>query len=176
MTRTIFRVLSTNVLPRAAAVALILAVPFIPAAPAAPGPVSAPGLWKVYDEVLAHAKYVDLTHTITPSIPVWKGFGPSKFAPAINPQNGGPYRYDKEGFEATQYSLSTDQFGTQLDPPAHWAPEYPAIDELPPTFAVRPLAVISIVEQVRTNPGYHLQVSDVQALEIRNVTIPAGSV
>src|SRR5947207_5840762 len=125
-------------------------------------------LWQVYAQTLKTAKYIDLTHTITPSIPVWKGFGPSKFAPAINPQNGGPYRYDKEGFEATQYSLSTDQFGTQLDPPAHWAPEYPAIDELPPTFAVRPLAVISIVEQVRTNPGYHLQVSDVQAWEMRN--------
>ena len=44
--------------------------------------------------------------------------------------------------------LQTDQLGTQLDPPAHWAPEYAAIDELPPTFAVRPLVVISIVPQV----------------------------
>ena len=46
------------------------------------------------------------------------------------------------------YTLQTDQLGTQLDPPAHWAPEYAAIDELPPTFAVRPLVVISIVDQV----------------------------
>ncbi|WP_375390348.1 GNAT family N-acetyltransferase, partial [uncultured Amnibacterium sp.] len=39
--------------------------------------------------------------------------------------------YAKHGFEATEYTLRTDQLGTQLDPPAHWAPEYPGIDELP---------------------------------------------
>ena len=103
-----------------------------------------------------------------PSIPVWKGFGPSKFGPTINPENGKPYEYAKDGFEATQYNLSTDQFGTQLDPPAHWAPEYPAIDELPATYAVRPLVVISIVEQVAKNPGYHLQVSDIEQWEAKN--------
>jgi hypothetical protein len=37
-------------------------------------------LWDVYEQSLKHAKYVDLTHTINPSIPVWHGFGPSKFS------------------------------------------------------------------------------------------------
>jgi hypothetical protein len=97
------------------------------------------GLWSVYDESLKEAKYVDLTHTLTASAPVWKGFGPSTFEPALNPDTGTPYRYAQDGFEATRYNLSTDQFGTQLDPPAHWAPEYPAIDELPATYAVRPI-------------------------------------
>jgi len=32
-------------------------------------------LWQVYNDSLKKAKYVDLTHTITPTIPVWKGFG-----------------------------------------------------------------------------------------------------
>jgi len=49
--------------------------------------------------------------------------------------------------------LTTDQLGTQLDPPAHWAPEFPSIDELPATYAVRPLVVISIVEQVKKDPN-----------------------
>src|SRR5580692_2822984 len=114
------------------------------AAPAASA--NAPGLWKVYEEAFARAKYVDLTHTIAPGIPVWKGFGPSKFAPTLNPQTGQPYDYKTDGFAATHYDLSTDQLGTQLDPPAHWAPEYPAIDELPATYAVRPLVVISITD------------------------------
>ena len=74
------------------------------------------------------------------------------------------------------YNLMTDQLGTQLDPPAHWAPEYPAIDELPPTFAVRPLVVIPIVEQVKRDPGYHLQVADIQAFEREHGPLPAGSV
>jgi kynurenine formamidase len=74
------------------------------------------------------------------------------------------------------YILATDQLGTQLDPPAHWDPNYPAIDELPPTYAVRPLVVISIVGQVTRDPGYHLQVSDVLAWEAKHGRVPAGSV
>jgi kynurenine formamidase len=133
-------------------------------------------LWKVYDHVLREAKYIDLTHTITPSIPVWAGFGPSTFMPASDPTTGEPYTYAESGFEATAYMLQTDQLGTQLDPPAHWAPEYPAIDELPPTFAVRPLVVISIVPQVERDFNYALQVSDIRRWEERYGRIPEGSV
>jgi kynurenine formamidase len=136
----------------------------------------APGLWKAYDDSFRHAKYIDLTHTIAPNIPVWHGFGPSKFTSTVNPATGNPYTYARDGFEATHYDLSTDQLGTQLDPPAHWAPEYPSIDELPPTYAVRPLAVISIVPQVKNNPSYHLQVADIIAWEKRNGRIPEGAV
>ena len=39
-------------------------------------------LWQVYEQSLKGAKYVDLTHTITPKIPVWAGFAASSFAPA----------------------------------------------------------------------------------------------
>ncbi len=133
-------------------------------------------LWGVYRDTFEKAKYVDLTHTIAPGIPVWWGFGPSKFGPAINPKTGKAYTYGSDGFEATRYELSTDQLGTQLDPPAHWDPNYPAIDEIPATFAVRPLVVISIVAQVEKKPDYPLQVADVQAWEARNGRIPAGSV
>ena len=141
------------------------------------------GLWAVYNSALKGAKYVDLTHTITPHIPVWAGFGPSTFAPAqaaADVENfaktGQIFTYERNGFEATQYFLSTDQLGTQLDPPAHWAPEYPAIDELPPTYAVRPLVVISIVEQVKQDPNYALKVSDIEAFEAKHGGIPEGSV
>lgn len=137
---------------------------------------AAAGLWPVYEGSLKSAKYVDLTHTLTPSIPVWRGFGPSTFEPALNAETGSPYRYGQDGFEATHYNLSTDQFGTQLDPPAHWAPEYPAIDELPATYAIRPLVVISIVAQVAEDPGYSLEVADIERWEADHGEIPAGSV
>ena len=139
-------------------------------------PAAADGLWGVYDSALKGAKYVDLTHTIGPDIPVWYGFGPSKFGPAKDPKTGQDYTWEKDGFEATHYDLSTDQLGTQLDPPAHWAPEYPSIDELPATYAVRPLVVISIVPQVARDPGYHLQVADILVFEKAHGRIPAGSV
>ena len=144
---------------------------------AGPGsPATGPGLWPVYERSLKNARYVDLTHTLAPGIPRWKGFGPSRFGPAVNPKTGAPYTYARDGFAANRYELSTDQLGTQLDPPSHWAPEYPAIDELPPTYAVRPLVVISIIEQVARDPGYHLQLADIERWESRNGRIPAGSV
>src|SRR5438270_5219459 len=104
---------------------------------------NAQDLWKIYEQELKTAKYVDLTHTITPATPVWKGFGPSKFSKTTDPATGRDYTYEKDGFEATHYDLTTDQLGTQLDPPAHWDPNYPAIDELPATYTIRPLVIIS---------------------------------
>ena len=133
-------------------------------------------LWKVYDQAFRGARYVDLTHTIEPDSTVWKGFGPQQFGPAIDPADGHAYGYAKDGFEATRYQFSTDQLGTQLDPPAHWNPDYPSIDELPATFALRPLVVISIVEQVSHDPAYALTVSDIQLWEKEHGLIPAGSV
>ena len=139
-------------------------------------PQAKPSLWEAYDQSLRRAKYVDLTHTITPTIPVWPGFGSPTFGPAVNPKTGKPYTYKDDGFEATRYLLPTDQLGTQLDPPAHWDPNYPTIDELPATFAVRPLVVISITAQLNKAPGYHLQVGDITAFEKAHGRIPEGSV
>jgi kynurenine formamidase len=136
----------------ALAVASVTAVAVVPAtAGARPARKHshATGLWKVYQQQLSRARYIDLTHTIAPTIPVWKGFGTSAFSPTVDPTTGLAYTYAKDGFEATSYQLATDQLGTQLDPPAHWAPEYPAIDE---------------------------QVSDIRAFEARHGRIPAGSV
>ena len=133
-------------------------------------------LWQVYNDSLKGAKYVDLTHTITPTIPVWAGFGPATFGPTVDPKTGKAYTWAKDGFEATRYVLATDQLGTQLDPPAHWNPDYPGIDELPPTFAVRPLVVISIVEQVAKDAGYHLTVDDIGRWEKAHERIPEGAV
>src|SRR5215217_2408574 len=156
--------------------AAIAATTLVAAAAPAAAEARGVGLWSVYDSALSHARYIDLTHPITPNMPVWKGFGPAMFEPAVDPSTGIPYTYAKDGFEATAYRIATDQFGTQLDPPAHWAPEYAGIDELPATYAVRPLVVISIVPQVKQDPKYALQVSDVQAFENANGRIPAGSV
>jgi kynurenine formamidase len=83
---------------------------------------------------------------------------------------------EKTGLETTAYTFATDQFGTQLDPPAHWHPCFAAIDELPPTLALRKLAVISIAEQVKTDVNHQLTAADVRAWERRHGPIPAGAV
>ena len=53
---------------------------------------------------------------------------------------------------------------------------YGPAEELPPTYAVRPLVVVSIVRQVARNPAYALRVADIRAFERRHGRIPAGSV
>jgi kynurenine formamidase len=133
-------------------------------------------LWTVYNQTLSKARYIDLTHTITPDQPVWKGFGPAKFSPAVDPVTGRPYTYAKDGFEATAYTIATDQFGTQFDPPAHWAPEWAAIDEVPATYSVRPLVVINTVPAVKKNPKDFLTTAEVKTWERKHGRIPAGSV
>ena len=156
----------------ATAVGLAAAVLALPAMAGA----QAGDLWKVYDRTLSKAKYIDLTHTLTPGSPVWSGFGPAQFKPTVNPATGQPYTYANDGFEATSYLLSTDQFGTQFDPPAHWAPEQAAIDEVPASYAVRPLVVINIVGKVKQDPQYFVHVADIKAWEKQHGKIPAGAV
>lgn len=151
-----------------AAAALALAVP------ATAGAQS--DLWKAYNQTLSKARYIDLTHTITPDMPVWKGFGPATFKPTVDPTTGTPYTYAKDGFEATAYTIATDQFGTQFDPPAHWAPEWAAIDEVPATYSVRPLVVINMAPATRKDPKAFLHVKQVKAFEKKHGRIPAGSV
>ncbi|WP_338509176.1 cyclase family protein [Pseudomonas poae] len=86
-------------------------------------------LWKTYEQSFKEAKYIDLTHAFEPDMPVWPGFGGATFkaaaASATIPDfvnKGDEFTYEKHGFVATAYDLPTDQYGTQLDPPAHWNP------------------------------------------------------
>ncbi|KDO16857.1 hypothetical protein SPRG_17659, partial [Saprolegnia parasitica CBS 223.65] len=139
---------------------------------------SAPGLWSAFADGLADATYIDLTHTLTPTTPVWSGdVYPQEFLQAKNKSSGAPFAWATDGFAANAYELHTDNIDTQLDPPAHWDPAYPAIDELPPTFAVRPLVVLDIVDKVKADAGYQLQVGDILSWEKQFKTkIPKGAV
>ena len=140
-------------------------------------------LWTVYEQSLKSGKYIDLTHAFEPVQPVWPGFANAKFKPAVAGQDiegyvkkGDEFTYDKHGFVASAYDLTTDQYGTQLDPPSHWNPLGATISDLPATYAIRPLVVISIADKVKTDEGYHLQVSDIEAWEKAHGRIPEGAV
>ena len=140
-------------------------------------------LWSLYEKSLKSAKYIDLTHAFEPVQPVWPGFANAKFKPSVAGKDiegyvkaGEEFTYDKHGFVATSYELPTDQYGTQLDPPSHWNPLGASISDIPPTFAVRPLVVIDISGKVTSDPGYHLQISDVKEWEGKHGQVPQGSV
>eukprot|EP00928_Gymnodinium_smaydae_P090067 TRINITY_DN73920_c0_g1_i1.p1 TRINITY_DN73920_c0_g1~~TRINITY_DN73920_c0_g1_i1.p1 ORF type:complete len:400 (+),score=57.28 TRINITY_DN73920_c0_g1_i1:78-1277(+) len=141
-----------------------------------------PSFYSIYSDGLKDARYIDLTHAFSPDIPVWDGFGPAAVKPTIAGGDmdgfigkGEEFSYLKHGFVATSYHLTTDQLGTQLDPPAHWNEYGATISDLPPTFSLRPLVVISIVEQVRAKPDYMLTVKDIHQWEATHGRIPKGS-
>ncbi len=142
-----------------------------------------PGFWGLYEDIFKNAKYIDLTHAFEPVQPVWPGFGNAKFKPAVAGQDiedyvkkGEEYTYEDHGFVATAYEIPTDQYGTQLDPPAHWDEYGATISDLPATYAIRPLVVINIADKVAEDIGYHLQVEDILDWEAEYGRIPAGSV
>jgi kynurenine formamidase len=140
-----------------------------------------PGLWGVWDSAFARARFVSLSHVLTQDAPMWKGFPPTtKFTQGTGRlDDKSPYAaftYEKPGLETSAYSLVTDQVGTQLDPPAHWHQCFPAIDELPPTLALRKLVVISVVDKVLRDVNYHVTADDIRNWERQNGTVPAGSV
>lgn len=97
-------------------------------------------LWSVYNDYFKSAKYIDLTHAFEPDQPVWPGFGNAKFMAGKAGANipgyvskGDTYEYEKHGFVSTAYMLPTDQYGTQLDPPAHWEKYGATISDIPAT-------------------------------------------
>lgn len=91
-------------------------------------------------------------------------------------EKGEEFTYADHGFQATSYEITTDQLGTQLDPPAHWHEYGATISDLPPTFALRPLVVIDISGKVAEDPGYHATLDDVQGWEKQYGKVPQGSV
>lgn len=140
-------------------------------------------LWSLYETELRHCKYVDLTHAFSPTIAVWPGFGNAVFKPAVAGANmpgyinkGEQFTYERHGFIATAYHLPTDQYGTQLDPPAHWNEYGATISDLPPTYGIRPLVVVDIHEKAAQDPGYHCSLDDIKAWEKEHGTMPEGPV
>lgn len=140
-------------------------------------------LWELYTNVFYKCKYVDLTHAFNPTQAVWPGFGLARFEPAKAGADLGDYAstgdvftYKDHGFVATAYSIPTDQYGTQLDPPSHWDEYGATISDLPATYCIRPLVVINISDKVAKNPGYHCGIDDIKAWEKKYGTIPAGAV
>lgn len=140
-------------------------------------------LWDVYQSLFFKCRYVDLTHSFSPTTPVWEGFGQATFRPctagADMPgyvKRGEEFTYDKQGFISTSITLPCDQYGTHIDPPAHWDSRGATISDLPATFGVRPLVVIDIHKKVEENPGYQCALEDIKAWESVHGKVPQGSV
>ena len=124
--------------------------------------------------VIAGKQFVDLTHSFGPTTPVWSGFGQAKFSVAADPKTHEPYTIAKDGFRATYYEM-VGQYGTHVDPLAHFDPHGKTMDELPLKQMILPLVVFDITPMLAKDPNHALTVDDIKAWEAVHGRVPAGS-
>src|ERR1044072_249719 len=100
-------------------------------------------------KTLAGKKFVDLTHSFGPGIPKWKGFPDEKRETA--------YWYEKgkgslgEGFFSEIFTL-VGQWGTHVDPPAHFISGLRTVDQIELKEMILPLVVIDVHTEEAKDP------------------------
>ncbi len=124
-------------------------------------------------DLLRKSEFVDLTHTFDSDIPHWPGFPPSSrelvywYDDSQNPTLG-------TGFFAEIFT-HVGQWGTHVDPPAHFIPGLRTVDQIEVREMVMPLVVIDVHEQAAANPDYQITMHDVRLWERRHGRIPKGA-
>ena len=124
--------------------------------------------------IIASKQYVDLTHSFSPDTPVWSGFGQAKMTPMADPKTHEPYTIAKDGFRSTYYEM-VGQYGTHVDPPAHFADTGITMDEIPLKQMILPLIVLDDTPFLAKEPDHAFSVADLKAWEKRHGRVPAGS-
>lgn len=124
--------------------------------------------------VIASKKFVDLTHSFGPDTPVWSGFGQAKMTPASDPKTHKPYTIRDDGFRATFYEM-VGQYGTHVDPPAHFDEKGITMDEIPLTQMILPLIVLDDTPYLAKDPDHAFSVADLKTWEKKHGRIPRGA-
>jgi kynurenine formamidase len=125
-------------------------------------------------KVIQGKELVDLTHSFSPTTPVWAGFGQATMSAASDPKTHRPYTIDKDGFRSIFYSF-VGQYGTHVDPPAHFNPDGMTMDQIPLKQMILPLVVIDMTPMLKDDPNHALSVDDILTWEKVHGQVPTGS-
>jgi len=129
-----------------------------------------PSLEKIY-RTLSSKTFVDLTHAFSPGTPVWPGFPQAKMSPAADPKTNEPYTIQKDGFRATFYEM-VGQYGTHVDPPAHFSETGETMDKIPLRDMILPLVVFDETPLLADDPNHAFSVEDLKAWEKQHGRVP----
>ena len=124
--------------------------------------------------IIASKKFVDLTHSFAPDTPVWSGFGQARMTPAADPKTREPYTIPKDGFRTTFYEM-VGQYGTHVDPPAHFAENGITMDKIPVKQMILPLVVLDDTPYLAKDPNHAFSVADLMAWEKAHGRVPKGA-
>jgi len=125
-------------------------------------------------KVISTKKLVDLTHSFSPTSPVWSGFGQATMTAASEPKSHEPYTIEKHGFRATFYSM-VGQYGTHVDPPAHFASDGITMDQIPLEQMILPLVVFDQTPLLTADPNHALTVEDIKTWENEHGQVARGA-
>jgi kynurenine formamidase len=153
-----------------AAIVLLLATPM--ATMNAPAQASSE-LQRAY-RVIKSKTFVDLTHSFDGTTPVWSGFGQAKMTPAADPKTKKPYTIKDDGFRSTFYEM-VGQYGTHVDPPAHFDDNGITMDEIPLKQMILPLYVLDNTPYQARDENHAFSVDDLKAWEKRHGRVLPGS-
>ncbi|HKP03502.1 MAG TPA: cyclase family protein [Chthoniobacterales bacterium] len=123
-------------------------------------------------KILTGKKMVDLTHPFEPGIPKWKGFPDEKREVAYWYEKGRGTR--GEGFFSEIFT-HVGQWGTHVDPPAHFVKGLRTVDQITLQEMILPLVVIDVHAEAAKNPDYTLSLERVKKWETDHGRIPTGA-
>ncbi|MBK8958720.1 MAG: cyclase family protein [Proteobacteria bacterium] len=155
-----------SLLPLLTAFTLALVMPLAPA--------RADGSLADAYAIIAGKKRVELTHAFGPDTPVWRGFGQAAMGAAADPDTHRPYTIAEHGFRTTFYAM-VGQYGTHIDPPAHFDEKGQTMDDIPLEEMLLPLVVFDITPLLAKDPNHALGVADIEAWEKVHGTVPRGT-
>ncbi|WP_043640787.1 cyclase family protein [Desulfovibrio sp. TomC] len=124
--------------------------------------------WRVIKE----KKFIDLTHAFAPGSPHWKGFPDENvetmywYEPGVGKLGSGFY---------AQSFTHVGQWGTHVDPPAHFVKGMRTVDQIDVKEMILPFVVIDVHEAVAKNPDYTITMDDVHKWEKEHGRIPEGA-
>src|ERR1700730_8956419 len=123
-------------------------------------------------KILESKRLVDLTHAFEPGIPRWPGFPDEKRETA--------YWYEKgkgslgAGFFSEIFT-HVGQWGTHVDPPAHFIKGLRTVDQISLKEMILPLAVIDVHGEAVKDPDYTLTIERIKKWEADHGRVTLGA-
>jgi kynurenine formamidase len=113
---------------------------------------------------LATARVVDLTHPITPDMPLFPGDEPYA-SEALS-------TLEKDAYRSNRFSMD-EHAGTHVDAPAHFTVGTATVEQIAPEQLVGAAAVVDVTAAVAASPDHRVTVDDLRGWEARHGALGA---
>jgi kynurenine formamidase len=93
---------------------------------------------------------------------------------SLDPATHEPYTITNDGFRATYYEM-VGQYGTHVDPPAHFAENGATMDQISLKQMILPLIVFDATPLLSGDPNHAFSVDDIKNWERKNGGVSRGT-